>query len=382
MTRSRFTRTRPRSIAAAAALAVAALVAAPHAGAALAAVPAVAAVAPSATAVVGLENVAHFDHVVVLTEENSSAKTTFAETSPATYLKSLRGKGVFLPNYYGTSHVSLGNYIAMVSGQVPNPTNTTDCLGLSLWTCVQPQTAQAGGRNLADQLEEAKLGWKAYADGATTPCFHATYSATDPSPDLYQGNSTTGAKNYADRHNPFLYFADVIGNQSRCDAHQRPFSDLAVDVANNTLPAFSFITPDTCNDGHDNPCAGQTTGGLTTADAFAKKNLPALLDYLAKNNGLLIINFDEGGYPSGTADATATSTDYYCAACAGGGIGGRTGAILVSPRLKAGTTDTSPYDHYSLLRTIEDTFGIAEHLGQADQADPFAMPLAAVRRTH
>ena len=378
MTRSVVAHSLRRSLAVAAALAVAALVAAPHAGAATVPAP----VAPKAQPVTALEGVAQFDHVVVLTEENSSAKTTFAEESPAVYLKSLRNKGVFLPNYYGTGHVSLDNYIAMVSGQVPMPTAMADCLGLSLYACVQPQTAQAGGRNLADQLEDAKLGWRSYQDGTTVPCFHATYSATDPSPDTYQGNSTTGAKNYADRHNPFLYFADVIGNQARCDAHQRPFSDLAVDLKNNALPAFSFITPDTCNDGHDSPCAGQTTGGLTTVDAFAKKNLPALLDYLAKNNGLLIINFDEGGYPSGPADATSTSTDYYCAGCAGGGIGGRTGAILVSPRLKAGTTDASPYDHYSLLRTIEDTFGIAEHLGQADEADPFVTAFAGIRSSH
>ena len=264
MTPSLFARTRHRSLAVAAALTVAALVAAPHAGAATR-------TAPSAASIVGLENVPHFDHIVVLTEENASAKNTFAASSPAVYLKSLAKQGVFLPNYYGTGHVSLDNYIAMVSGQVPMPTAMADCIGLSLYACVQPQTAQEGGRNLADQLEDAKLGWRSYQDGTATPCFHSTYSATDPSPDLYQGNSTTGAKNYADRHNPFLYFADVIGNQARCDAHQRPFTDLAVDLKNNALPAFSFITPDTCNDGHDSPCAGQTTGGLTTADAFAKQ---------------------------------------------------------------------------------------------------------------
>src|SRR5947208_3604941 len=83
----------------------------------------------------------------------------------------------------------------------------------------------------------------------------------DPSPDPYQGNSTTGAKNYADRHDPFLYFPDVIGNATRCAAHQRPFTDLAGDLRLDALPAFSFITPDTCNDGHDNPCAGRNVGG-------------------------------------------------------------------------------------------------------------------------
>lgn len=357
-----------------AAFALAGLLALPHADAN--------AVSPRAAAasVVGLEGVSHFDHVVVLTEENESATTTFADASPATYLKSLRGKGVFLPNYYGTGHVSLDNYIAMVSGQVATPSSTSDCLGLSLWTCVQAQSAQSGGRNLADQLEESGQSWKAYSDGAATPCFHAAYTAGDVSPDLYQGNSTTGAKNYADRHNPFLYFADVVGDPTRCAAHQRPFTDLAADLKAGSLPAFSFISPDTCNDGHDNPCAGQSTGGLTTADAFAQQHLPALLDYLATHNGLLIVNFDEGGYPSGAADATTNSSTYYCPTCAGHGVGGRTGAILVSPRLVAGTTDSTSYDHYSLLRTIEDNFAIREHLGMSSQASPFANAFVGARR--
>ena len=372
MTRSLLTRTRRRSLTAAAAFAVAALVAAPHASAAPALAPA---------PVVGLEAVPHFDHIVVLTEENESATTTFAEASPAVYLKSLRNKGVFLPNYYGTGHVSLDNYIAMVSGQPPAPTTATDCLGISLWSCVQGQSAIGSGRNLADQLEGAGLSWKGYSDGAPTPCFHAPYKAGDTAGDSYQGNSTAGMKNYADRHNPFLYFANIIGNQPRCDAHQRPFTDLAKDLKAKQLPAFSFISPDTCNDGHDSPCAGQTTGGLTTTDAFAKRHLPALLDYLAKNNGLLIINFDEGGYPSGAADVTNNSNTYYCPSCAGKGIGGRTGAILVSPRLVAGTTDTTGYDHYSLLRTIENSFAISEHLAMSSQATSCAKAFVGARPT-
>ncbi|MCW2674608.1 MAG: phosphoesterase [Frankiales bacterium] len=325
--------------------------------------------APQATAAKpGLEGVPHFDHVVVLTEENEAAATTFAADSPAKYLKSLRSKGVFLANYYGTGHASLDNYIAMVSGQPPQPATMSDCLALSLWSCVQPQGLQSGGRNLADQLEDAKLSWRSYQDGTATPCFHAKYAAGDVAPDPYQGNSTTGAKNYADRHNPFLYFPDVIGDQARCNAHQRPFTDLARDLAHGALPAFSFITPDTCNDGHDNPCAGQKVGGLTTVDSFLKANLPALLRYLAAHNGLLVINFDEGGTPSSPQDAVANSAEYSCPSCAGLGIGGRTGAILVSPRLRQGLTVTTGYDHYSLLRTLEDSFGIGEHLGEAGRA--------------
>jgi len=331
-------------------------------GGSLAAVPTVSSAAPA-----GLEGVPSFSHVVVLTEENESATTTFGPGSPATYLNSLRGDGVFLPNYYGVGHVSLDNYIAMVSGQPPQPLSASDCQSVSLWTCVQPQAALSSGRNLADQLETAGLSWKSYQDGTDTPCFHGPYVAGDTSPDPYQGHSTTGAKNYADRHNPFIYFPDVIGDQARCDAHQRPFAELATDISNDTVPAFSFITPDTCHDGHDDPCAGQTTGGLVAADAWLSANLPALLSYLAAHNGLLVINFDEGSTPSG-ASALTSPTDFTCPTCASLGAGGRTGAVLVSPRLPQGATVTTSYDHYSLLRTIEDSFGISEHLNLATAA--------------
>jgi phospholipase C len=326
-------------------------------------------------ATTGLEGIPHFDHVVVLTEENETASTTFGAGSPAVYLNSLRGKGVFLPNYYGTGHVSLDNYIAMVSGQPLNPLSASDCSSVSLWTCAQPQRVYAGGRNLADQLEDAGLGWRAYEDGTSTPCFHGPYVAGDTSPDPYQGHSTTGAKNYADRHNPFIYFPDVIEDQARCEAHQRPYADLAADLSAGTLPAFSFVTPDTCHDGHDDPCAGETTGGLAAADSWLQAELPALLSYLAAHNGLLVINFDEGGTPSGAASLT-TPTDDVCPTCASLGAGGRTGALLISPRLPQGATVTTSYDHHSLLRTIEDDFGISEHLNLAAVATPMTAAFA------
>ena len=334
---------------------------------------------PHKAAITPLEGIGHFDHVVVLTEENENAATTFADNSPAVYLKSLRSKGVFLPNYYGIGHVSLDNYIAMVSGQLPQPATMADCSGLSLWTCVQPQAAQGGGANLADQLEKAGLSWKSYQDGTSTPCFHAPYVAGDTTADPYQGNSTTGGKNYADRHNPFIYFPNVIGNQKRCEAHQRPIADLATDLRHTSLPAFSFITPDTCNDGHDNPCAGRTVGGLTTADAWLKATVPPLLAYLAKHNGLLVLNFDEGGFPSSPQQVLAAPGDFTCQTCASLGAGGRTGAILVSPRLPQGRVVTTGYDHYSLLRTIEDSFGMGEHLNQAANAAPMTDAFTGLR---
>ena len=319
----------------------------------------------------GLESIPHFDHVVVLVEENEAESTTFGSASPAKYLNSLRAKGEFLPDYYGTGHASLDNYIAMVSGQPDNPASAGDCAGFSLYECAQIQSLYANGRNLGDQLDAAHVSWKSYQDTPPVACFHQPYSSSVTSPDPYQGDTQKGpGKDYADRHNPFIWFPDFVGNPGRCAAHQVPISvpdsshvsSLYKDLAANTLPAFSFISPDTCHDGHDNPCSDGQPGGLVSLDKWAKQTVPALLDYLWQHNGLLIINFDEG----------AVDFNDDCPSCASGGIGGRTGAILLSPRLKAGTVVSTSYDHFSLLRTIEDSFQIGEHLNLAGNAQPMA----------
>jgi hypothetical protein len=310
-----------------------------------------------------LEGIPSLSHVVVLTLENEDASTTFAPGSPATYLNGLRTQGAFLEQYFGTSHLSLGNYITMVSGQPAAPLSIPDCAGVSLWTCAQQTLVHANGRHLGDQLDDAGVSWRSYMDGTPTPCFHAPYVAGDTTPDPYQGDSRTPpAFDYADRHNPFIYFPSFVGDDVRCAQHQRPYTELAGDIAGGTLPQFAFITPDTCHDGHDAPCSDGSVGGLAGADQWLAANVPPLLSYLEANNGILIINFDEGE-PQNVGQEL-------CPTCALGGAGGRTGAVVVGSSVKAGFTDSTGYDHTSLLRTIEDAFGIAEHLNLAANAAP------------
>jgi phosphatidylinositol-3-phosphatase len=323
--------------------------------------------ATHAATTAGVEGIPHFDHVVVLFEENESEASSFGPDSPAAYLNSLRSQGVFVPKYFGTGHASLDNYISVVSGQPGNGITNSDCETVSLYTCAQTTRALSGGRHLGDQLGAAGVSWKSYMDGTPTPCFHGPYSPLPPAalqPDPYQGDSTAPpAYNYADRHNPFIYFPNFIGNQQRCVAHQRPFTELSSDIAANRLPAFSFITPDTCHDGHDAPCANGEPGGLISADQWLRDNIAPLVSYLASHNGLLVITFDEDGITGGTEGRV-------CARCASGGLGGQVGAVFVSPRLTQGGVVTTAYDHYSLLRTVEDSFGIREHLNLADVARP------------
>jgi formylglycine-generating enzyme required for sulfatase activity len=326
-----------------------------------------------ARADLGLEGIPRYDHVAIIVLENEDASDTFGPGSPAQYLNGLRAEGTYLPQYFATSHVSLGNYITMMSGLPANPSTTSDCLGLSLYNCVQTVVAESppsGPVHLGDQLDLAGFSWAGYADmDARIPqvdCFHAPYSATDPSPDLYQGDSQNPpGYDYADRHNPFIYFANVVGDGARCAAHVHPYSRLAADLAADALPAFSFVSPDTCHDGHDDPCSNGSPGGLVSADLWLAQEVPALLAYLSAHNGLLIITFDEGN--------PASSGQEVCTTCAGAGAGGRTGAILLGAGVPRGAVIDTAYDHFSLLRTLEDSFGIALHLGLAANANVVAM---------
>jgi len=337
--------------------------------------------AGAATPAASIEGVPRVDHVVVLVLENESSGTTWAATSPAKYLNGLVPQGAFVPNYYGTGHVSLDNYIAMTSGLAGGqvaPTYT-DCLGINLYTCVQDVSTAAtiSGGSIADQVEAAGLTWKQYADGTTQPCVHDSYAPTStgsglPPGDSYQGNGGTPAGNgalpdYADRHVPFLYYSNIIGGDGkRCSDHLRPFTELASDLHGAGLPSYSFITPDTCNDGHDSPCSSKGVGGpggLASADLFLQHNLPGLLGYLRANNGALFVTFDEG---------SSSDTSGCCTGGPGGtsGFGGQVGMVVLGAPVTTHSTTASKYDHASLLRTTEDMLGITTYLGNAASASP------------
>lgn len=162
---------------------------------------------------------------------------------------------------------------------------------------------------------------------------------------------------------PFLYYTSVIEDAGRCAAHLRPFTELGADLQAGTLPAYSFITPDTCDDGHDSPCSSGRPGGLTSADAFLAANLPALIAYLRSHDGVLFVTFDEGS-PSDPSGC--------CTGGPGGarGFGGQVGMVVLGAPVAVRATTQATYDHASLLRTEEDMLGITTHLGNAATAAP------------
>jgi hypothetical protein len=318
-------------------------------------------------------------HVFVVVLENEDQTASFGPTSPATYLaRTLPSMGELLPNYYGTGHQSNDNYIAMVSGQGPNPGNQSDSLA---YVDVSPGTPGADGQatgtgsvypswvqTIGNQLSNAGLTWKGYMEdmGNST-----TESRTCRHPAPNQPDDTQSARagdEYAARHNPFVYFHSIV-DSPLCNANDVPYDQLAGDLRSvATTPNYSFITPNLCDDGHDSPCVDGRPGGLVSADKFLQTLVPQILASPAyRQDGLLIVTFDEshtgaqaccGEQSANTPNAGGTSQ---------GPGGGRVGAVLLSPFVAPGTVNQTAYNHYGLLRSVEDLFGLG-HLGYAGVA--------------
>jgi phosphatidylinositol-3-phosphatase len=152
-----------------------------------------------------------------------------------------------------------------------------------------------------------------------------------------------------------------------------PLTQLSNDLMHlATTPNYVFITANLCHDGHDSPCVDAEPGGLVSADAFLRQWVPQILASPAyQRDGMLLILFDEAELSGSNADATACCNEIPGPNSPLPGIvgpgGGRVGAVVLSKYVRPGTVVTTPYNHYSLLRTIEDLFGL-DHLGFAGQA--------------
>jgi hypothetical protein len=341
-------------------------------------------------------------HVFVIVLENKSFSTTFGSTSPVPYLtQTLASQGAQLSGYYGTGHVSLDNYVSMISGQAGTPQTISDCQTYADFTassstpatngqilgsgCVYPSSVLT----LADQMTAANLTWKGYmGDMGNDParesatCGHPTLNTVDHT-QVAEAPSTTVPLGdmYATRHNPFMYFHSII-DSADCGSHVVNMEqNLANDLKSvSTTANLTFITPNLCDDGHDSPCANGAAGGYTSMNAFLTKWIPIITSSPAyQADGLLIINFDESNYVTTVSGSTVTITfpgTFCCGETLGpnlapypqtqsaggynlvyGNYGGdQTGAILLSPFIKPGTVSTVPYNHYSMLKTVENIF--------------------------
>ena len=180
-------------------------------------------------------------HVFVVVLENKSYAETFGSGSKAPYLSgTLARGGQLLSQYHAIGHQSLDNYIALVSGQAPNPQTQADCQTFTEFTglpaldadgqavgqgCVYPSQV----KTVADQLAAKGLSWKGYLDDMGTPCRHPALNATDDTQKAEPGDQ------YAARHNPFVYFHSIIDSPS-CARNDVPLSRLPGDLGGSRAP--------------------------------------------------------------------------------------------------------------------------------------------------
>ncbi|HEX3900816.1 MAG TPA: alkaline phosphatase family protein [Mycobacteriales bacterium] len=346
-------------------------------------------------------------HVFVIVLENESSESTYLH-NPHPYLgKVLQRQGTLLTNYYATGHVSLDNYIAMISGQAPNLMTSSDCqVYLNFNATTAPATLNSNGQavglgcvypsnvmTLANQLSAHHISWHGYMDEmGNNPSREQTRCGVPHTNLIGQDGTQTATEGdqYAARHNPFVYFHSLI-DSGLCRKNVVPLTELpkALEKA-STTPDFDFITPDLCDDGHDTGCAGpdargKRTGGLASVDDFLSLWIPRIERSPAyRENGIIIITSDE----SETNDSTSCCgekpgpTDPLPGLTGSGG--GKIGTLVIGRCVAKGKRDAVPYNHYSLLRSLENIFGITTggtdghgHLGYAAAAGlrPFGSDL-------
>jgi hypothetical protein len=179
--------------------------------------------------------------------------------------------------------------------------------------------------HLVTQLAQAETGadWMSYQEGIDT--------GTGACP-------VTGDGLYRPNHDPFVFFRDVAGSPpsqtaAACVAHHRPLSALAGDLAADSVNAYVFITPNLCHNGHgQSGCLN--ANDQQSADQWLSQALPSLIEFAGAHQGAIFLVWDEG-------------------------VGGRLlPFIAVGPHVKAGYAGTIGYTHSSLLKSLEEIFGL------------------------
>jgi hypothetical protein len=253
--------------------------------------------------------------VAVMVLENRSWDQIAGNPS-APYLNRLLGRGAVATHYYAITHPSLPNYIALTTGG--HQSVNTDCT-----------SCRSDAPSLATQLEAAHITWRAYFESIVNPL----------STRLVPGGA------YDPHYNPFAYTDGVRAPGPTADVTN--FTTLRHDLRRKALPRFSWIAPNVWHDGHNVK--------LSTVDRFARRLVPKIVNALGPN-GVLFVTWDEGK----TSDTQG----------ADGAGGGHVPLIALGPAARAGTRVATAANHYALLRTIEDRFGLSRLGDAGDSSTP------------
>jgi hypothetical protein len=314
------------------------------------------------------------DRAFVIVLENHSQRSVIGDPN-APFITGLAATYGNATNYFGVTHPSEPNYVALISGS-------------NWWINDDSPDNRFDHDNLADELEEKHKAWGAYMEALP---------ADEVTVDFWPSQAEPL---YVSRHNPFVLFNAIRNDPGRL-AHVRPYTQLAADLASPHAPDFVFIAPDVCNDMHggvhtavpghpETPCP-TGTGNDDAADASLKQKADAFVhDAVGKIMGsrawtahsAIFIVADEGDFnadpvnggwasPAGCCDSPVVpaGAPQISPAWPGGVYGGdRVPAIVVAADGPRHFESTAPYNHYSLLRTLEDAWGLRELAYSADHA--------------
>lgn len=361
--------------------------------------PALADVPPVSTATTPADlAIPRYDHIIVIIEENKSYQQVINQSFAPNTNNYAKQYGVAI-NYYGVVHPSEGNYVAMIGGSTfgihdddayyCTPKSSDPNCGSDLdLTYVQPYVNHTiNSRNLVDQLEDHGLTWKGYyenlpAGGYTTGAKIVNAGPNDP-------NTGRPVALYAAKHNGFINFADVQNNQKRL-ANIVDFNQLDADLQSGNLPNFSHIVPNQCNEMHG---ASICPAGPSGTSAVTDPNLRAIVQagdtqigtlvnritsssFWSKGNNAIILAWDEDNF---VAPFTQGCCGYDPTSPANFG-GGLIPMVVITNNGPRGVKDQTPYNQYSLLRTVEDAFGIHEYLNLAGDTAGGVKPMTPLFR--
>jgi len=322
-----------------------------------------------------------YDHVIVIIEENKDYDQIH-DPAAAPHIAALAKAYGEATQFWGEVHPSEANYVALLGG---------DTFGIhddDAFYCypglIDPLCGGSGDKgypdhtvhapHLGDQLAAVGRTWKGYYEDLPRPgSMVANYS------DVEHPSGSPSTALYASKHSGFLNFASVQADPLRAERIVS-FDQLDADLKADTLPTFALVVPNQCNEmhglrvswvGHD--CDGSDQAALIRrGDAMIGalvERLQATPAWRSKANMAIVITFDEGsgGSRGGCCGVTPNAPSNYG--------GGHIPTIVITNHGPRGVQDATPYNHYSLLRTLEQVFGITTYLGHAAETQNGVVPM-------
>jgi phosphatidylinositol-3-phosphatase len=328
----------------------------------------------------------HYRHVFVIMGENKSWERIDGGTNAPTLTRLAREYGD-ATRFYGEVHPSEANYVALIGGSTfgihdddayyctPGSTRPS-CGGAS---AAGYATHAINAPHLGTQLEAHGLTWKNYEQSIPAAGSLAVYGS-NPAED-----GPNAPPYYASKHSGFINFVSVQNDPHRAE-HLVGYDALRRDLAADTLPNFGFIIPNLCDDMHGmapgpgvpDDCTYFHLDALIQRGDAAIGKVVAMIQaskaWSSPDNVAIVVTFDED---DGTGRAGCCGVTPQAASNFGGG---HIATIVITNHGPRGVRDDTPYNHYSLLRTIEDAFGINDHLGLAAATEKGVVPMVPLFR--